>query len=45
MKYYSIGEFSKLIGKTSQTLRDWDKKGEFKPHHISPSGYRNYSQE
>ena len=45
MKYYSIGEFSKLIGKTSQTLRDWDKKGEFKPHHVSPSGYRYYSQE
>lgn len=45
MKYYSIGEFSKLIGKTSQTLRDWDKKGEFKPHHVTPSGYRYYSQE
>lgn len=45
MKYYSIGEFSKLIGKTSQTLRDWDKKGEFKPHHVLPSGYRYYSQE
>ena len=26
MKYYSIGEFSKLIGKNSQTLREWDKK-------------------
>ena len=45
MKYYSIGEFSKLIGKTAQTLRDWDKKGEFKPHHVTPSGYRYYSQE
>ncbi|MGB5822632.1 MAG: IS607 family transposase [Proteocatella sp.] len=45
MKYYSIGEFSKLIGKTSQTLRDWDKKDELKPHHVAPSGYRYYSQE
>ena len=27
MKYYSIGEFSSLIGKTPQTLRDWHKKG------------------
>lgn len=45
MKYYSIGKFSKLIGKTSQTLRDWDKKGELKPHHVTPSGYRYYSQE
>ena len=26
MKYYSIGEFSKLISKNSQTLRGWDKK-------------------
>lgn len=45
MKYYSIGRFSKLIGKTTQTLRDWDKKGILKPHHVSPSGYRYYSQE
>ena len=45
MKYYTIGEFSKLIGRTSQTLRDWDKKGVLKPHHIAPSGYRYYSQE
>ncbi len=45
MNYYSIGEFSKLIGKNSQTLREWDKKGIFKPHHIAPTGYRYYSQE
>lgn len=45
MKYYSIGKFSKLIEKTSQTLRDWDKKSEFKPHHVVPNGYRYYSQE
>lgn len=45
MKYYSIGEFSKLIGKNSQTLREWDKKDIFKPHHVAPTGYRYYSQE
>jgi putative resolvase len=45
MKYYSIGEFSKLIGKTSQTLREWDKKNILKPHHVAPTGYRYYSQE
>ena len=45
MKYYSIGQFAELIGKTPQTLRDWDKKGELKPHHVAPSGYRYYSQE
>lgn len=45
MKYYSIGQFSKLIGKTTQTLRNWDKEGVLNPHHIANSGYRYYSQE
>lgn len=45
MKYYSIGEFSTLIGKTPQTLRDWHKKGTFLPHHITSGGTRYYSQE
>ncbi|MDK0536025.1 MerR family transcriptional regulator, partial [Clostridium perfringens] len=27
MKYYSIGEFANKIGKTVQTLRNWDKNG------------------
>ncbi|MHB8127364.1 MAG: IS607 family transposase [Desulfitobacteriaceae bacterium] len=45
MNYYSIGQFAKLICKTEQTLRNWDKNDTFKPHHISPSGYRYYSQE
>ena len=45
MKFYSIGQFSKLIGKTTQTLRNWDKEDVLKPHHIANSGYRYYSQE
>ncbi len=45
MNYYSIGEFAKLIGKTEQTLRNWDKNSNLKPHHVAPSGYRYYSQE
>lgn len=45
MKYYSIGDFAKLIGKNPQTLREWDKKDILKPHHIAPTGYRYYSQE
>lgn len=45
MKYYSIGEFSKLIGKTEQTLRNWDKKNILTPHHVTSSGYRYYSQQ
>lgn len=45
MKYYSIGQFAELIGKTEQTLRNWDKKSVLKPHHVTESGYRYYSQE
>ena len=45
MKYYSIGDFSNLIGKTPQTLRDWHKKGSFVPHHVTEGGTRYYSQE
>ncbi len=45
MKYYSIGEFSKLIGKTPQTLRDWHRKGSFEPSHITDGGTRYYSGE
>ncbi|SHI82024.1 Resolvase, N terminal domain [Clostridium amylolyticum] len=45
MMYYSIGEFTDLIGKTPQTLRDWHMKGSFTPHHITEGGTRYYSQE
>lgn len=45
MKYYSIGEFSNKIGKTIQTLRNWDKNGTLKPAHITKAGTRYYSQE
>ena len=45
MKYYSIGEFANQIGKTVQTLRNWDNKGTLKPHHVTVGGTRYYSQE
>lgn len=45
MKYYSIGEFANQIGKTIQTLRNWDKKGILKPSHVTKGGTRYYSQE
>lgn len=45
MKYYSIHEFSKLIGRTPQTLRNWDKSGKLKPNHLGSNGYRYYSHE
>lgn len=30
MTYYSIGDFANKIGKTVQTLRNWDKSGTLK---------------
>lgn len=44
-KYYSIREFSKILGVSAQTLRNWDKNGKLKPHHTSSNGYRYYSNE
>ena len=44
MKLYSIGEFAKKIGRTEQTLRNWDKTDKFKPYHVSVGGTRYYSQ-
>ena len=45
MKYYSIGEFAKRIGKTIQTLRNWDKNEKLKPAYVTAGGTRYYSQE
>ena len=45
MKYYSIGQFAEAIGKTTKTLRNWDKAGILKPARVEKSGYRYYSQE
>ena len=44
-KYYSINKFSKILGVSAQTLRNWDKKGKLHPHHTSGNGYRYYSHE
>ena len=41
---YSIGEFSKLIGKSKQTLRNWHKKGTLIPEVVSNYGTRTYSE-
>jgi putative resolvase len=45
LKYYSIHEFSKLISRTPQTLRNWDTSGKLKPHHTGAGGYRYYSHD
>ena len=44
-KYYSINEFSKIVGVSAQTLRNWDKNSKLHPHHTSSNGYRYYSHE
>lgn len=45
MRYYTIHEFSKLLGVTPQTLRNWDKVGKLKPCFVGTNGYRYYSHE
>ena len=41
---YSIGEFSRIIGVTRTTLRNWDKTNKLKPI-LLESGYRRYTDE
>lgn len=45
MKYYTIGRFSELIGKSIQTLRLWDNNGKLKPHHITEGRHLYYSEQ
>nr|WP_245570870.1 MerR family transcriptional regulator [Anaerovorax odorimutans] len=45
MKCYSINEFSKILGVTPQTLKNWDKANKLNPHHTSNNGYIYYSHE
>jgi len=42
---YSIGKFSKLVGVTTQTLRNWHKTEELVPCNITKGGTRYYSDE
>jgi putative resolvase len=41
----TYGQFSKLVGKSIQTLRLWDKEGKLKPHHVTEGGHRYYSEQ
>lgn len=45
MIYYSIGKFAKMIGKSVNTLRVWDERDIFKPHHVTTGGHRMYSED
>jgi len=42
---YSIGKFAKLIGRSIETLRSWDKQGKLIPSYRSEGGHRMYSEE
>ena len=44
-KYCSIYKFSKIIGVSAQTLRNWDANGKLHPHHTTVSSDRYYSDE
>jgi len=44
MELITIHKFSKLIGKTPQTLRNWDKSGLLKPSYVGKSGFRYYTK-
>ena len=45
MRYFTINKFSKIVGVTPQTLRNWDRAGKLIPHHTGSNGYRYYSEE
>lgn len=42
---YSIGKFSKMIGRSTRTLRLWSSNGKLIPAHISLGKHRMYSDE
>lgn len=42
---YSIGEFSKLIKKSVNTLQRWDREGVLSPNHRTPKNRRQYSHQ
>lgn len=44
-KLLSIGQASKLLGVTIQTLRNWDKNGLLKPDELTKGGERRYKLE
>lgn len=46
IRKYSIGQFAKLINRSEQTLRNWDKSGKLKPMYVDKTtGYRYYTDE
>lgn len=44
-EYYTAGEFAKLSGVSTRTIRFYDEKGLLKPVDYSESGYRYYDKD
>jgi DNA-binding transcriptional MerR regulator len=42
MKYLKIGEVASILAVGTQTLRDWDNRGEFVANRITRGGSRMY---
>lgn len=42
-KFLTSGQASNLLGIHQDTLRNWDKAGKLKPHHVSATGYKYYT--
>ena len=45
LRYFTINKFSKIVGVTPQTLRNWDRAVKLTPHHTGSNGYRYYFEE
>lgn len=43
-KFYTTPAFAKELGVSRQTIMAWESKGIVKPHHITPTRRRYYSQ-
>jgi len=44
-EYYSLSEVAKLVGKSKETLRRWDREGKFNAVREPMSNYRVYKKE
>ncbi len=42
-KFLTSGQAAKILGIHQDTLRNWDKTGKLKPHHVSATGYKYYT--
>ena len=42
-KFLTSGQAAKILGIHQDTLRNWDKTGKLKPHHVSTTGYKYYT--